>query len=147
MLPSLDNVLSMWFTAVPVFEWEPEAPPAEAAAPALACDATVAPIGDADEQHQGMRRVFKGYEWIPTAVWTQRESPAWELLASNQREEDDERAALKNKPAQRPAVPAAHDETPAADAPDLAVGTDHIDDGAWPTGPDAAGDDAHWEHS
>ena len=110
MLPALDNVLSMWFTAVPVFEWEPkpaEQPPAgdcEAAATVPVIDCSNGTPSD-DEQRPGMRRVFKGYEWIPTSVWTQRESASWELVNRNQHEEDDERSALKAKPAVRQQPP------------------------------------------
>jgi hypothetical protein len=143
MLPSLDTVLSMWFTAVPVFEWEPEpvTPPpdgelVDANTPCVD-NSAVDTSGD-DESRAGMRRVFKGYEWIPTPVWTQRESAAWEMLARNHREEDDERSAEKAKPAARPQPP----QEPATDAVESLGDEPAGDTGLDLPWPDEAGD---WE--
>jgi hypothetical protein len=146
MLLPLDTVMNVWFTAIPIFEWEPEPPPLP---PTDACDAPDAAASDdgatpsttnpavPSGMPPAMRLVFRRYDWITTPVWTQRENPSWDLVQDNHRDEDQNRAMANAKPVARQALPddaAPHDAIqPASDEPSAFTPD-------WPECPD-------WDHS
>ncbi|HEY6510725.1 MAG TPA: hypothetical protein VI032_02030 [Burkholderiaceae bacterium] len=110
LLP-FDTVFNLWWTAVPVYDMEPVAPPVvppegqpkpqatgadDLAASAAAADASESSDDDKASE-QSMRLVFKGVKWIPVSAYNIRENLYYNLLQENQREADEQRS-LARKP-------------------------------------------------
>jgi hypothetical protein len=128
--------MNLWYTAVPIYEWEPAptVPPADACADTATTDAQGAA---ADGAQPNLVLVFKGYEWIATPVWTQRQNPGWDLVMGNERDQDARRIEAK-KQRQQPV-----DETDTGPIDSDAYPNDPIDDlDAPPAAPDE--DRTHW---
>ncbi len=87
MFLPFETSFSMWFAAMPQYEWLP-APPAAAecdvAGDALGTTEPAGPLSSAV--------VFRGIEWSAYSVWHAQANPAWEIVAQNRRDEADETA-------------------------------------------------------
>jgi len=143
MLLPLDNVMNLWYTAVPIYEWEaePTVPPADGCADVAPADAQ----GNAAEDVQtNMRLVFKGYEWIATPVWTQRDNPAWDLVQGNQRDEDARRVDNGKRQRLQPIDDAATDPIDADTAATAGDDSGPIEPDLDTSPPDADQDRTHW---
>jgi hypothetical protein len=113
LLPN-DVILNLWWTAAPIYEWEP-VPPAEgatgsavtsdAAAPPAATDADCATPNTTTAGLPVMRLVFKGMRWSAVPVWTMRENPAWEQIAQDRRDEDEKHSRARRRLSQQPPAP------------------------------------------
>lgn len=73
MIPPVPPNFGFSLLAIPVWRWE------EAADPAAACNPTAAPqdplAANAEPQ---MRRVFVGYEWLPSIQWSLFPDAPWD---------------------------------------------------------------------
>ena len=87
MFLPFDTSFSMWFAAMPQYEWLP-APPA--GAERGADDECLAGITPAAPMSWAV--VFRGIEWSAYPVWQAQANPAWESVAQNRRDEADETA-------------------------------------------------------
>jgi hypothetical protein len=87
MFLPFETSFSMWFAAMPRYEWLP-APPARAESGTA--DECLAGTTPADSVSWAV--VFRGIEWSAYPVWHAQANPAWEIVAQNRRDEADETA-------------------------------------------------------
>jgi len=107
-----ETSFSMWFSAMPRYEWVPVAQP-ELGACAPEGEGLQGSTGGSTTLH--MQAVFKGVEWTPYPVWRAQANPAWDLCARNCRDEADERSQERARHAKREQPPIG--SAPSWDAP------------------------------
>jgi hypothetical protein len=121
-----ETTLSLWFSATPIYRWEP-APVVEASDSAMPMGM---PAGTSDADSvvgackpsslPAMRLVLRGVKWSAYPVFGMRENLAWDQVSQTRREEDERRNAenlhhgLKEAPPKSVPVANSH-ETPGGD--------------------------------
>jgi hypothetical protein len=110
---------SMWFAAIPRYEWVPLPPEGEAGegGPQLQQVA-----GDSGQTR--MKVVFAGIEWVAYPVWQAQANPAWDLCIRNRADEADEHGRERARHAQRSTGTVPSWETPQSPAGDAAAKLD-----------------------
>ena len=107
MFLPFETSFSMWFAAMPQYEWVPAVPPpGEPCIGAAGMVAEVAPVP--------MALVFQRIDWSAYPVWHAQANPAWEIVAQNRRDEADAVAQERVRHARRTVADAPHPE-PAPD--------------------------------
>ena len=120
LLP-FDTLYNVWWTAVPVYDLEPMAPPVvlpegqakqEASADDAAANSAAACANETTDDkkaEQSMQLVFKGVKWIPVSAYNIRENLYYNLLQESERDADEQRS-LARKPAPPRPQPLVEDE-------------------------------------
>lgn len=94
MFLPFETSFSMWFAAMPQYEWVPAPPP-----PADTC---VGVVGAASESTPvPMTLVFQRIDWSAFPVWQAQANPAWEIVAQNRCDEADAVAQERARHARR----------------------------------------------
>jgi hypothetical protein len=111
-----------WTVGIPVFHWVPVIPPE----PSVECEPTmtVALEEGGAPAPQEYQWVLKDFDYVTYRVWSGVANAAWELVAENRREQDQQRVDERNRHPNHVApvaqVPAPGDASlPAAPAADV----------------------------
>ena len=95
-----DTTMSLWFSASPIYRWEPIPP---GVTPVDVAMASAAPETSSNGDGLGasgtgtpsglpaMRLVFRGVMWTAYPVFGMRENVAWQQVCDTRREEDEQR--------------------------------------------------------
>lgn len=115
-----ESIVNLFWTAVPVYDWEPVppvTPPPDSEGcvpPAPAADGMPPDAGNAAGLPT-MQLVYKGLRWVAVPVWSMRQNAAFDQISQDQRDEADARAQ-----ARRPRAPPSE---AASDAPSTPAAT------------------------
>ena len=110
MILPLQNYLSRWYVATPRYELQllPVSPGAHSQPDALPADTALAassPCGETSEDSAPPLRwtlVLMGIDWAYGETLLTQSNPAWDLRATNARDEDEESARVRAADASRP---------------------------------------------
>jgi hypothetical protein len=102
MFVPFETSFSMWFAAIPRYEWVPLVPPQ----PGACCpdDGACAGLLQGDAQDAApprLQAVFAGIDWVAYPVWRAQANPAWDLCVRNRQDEADERGQERAHHARR----------------------------------------------
>ena len=78
MFLPFETSFSMWFAAMPQYEWLPAAPAGAERGADDECHAGITPAAPVS-----WAVVFRGIEWSAYPVWQAQANPAWESVAQN----------------------------------------------------------------
>ncbi len=99
MFLPFETSLSMWYAAMPQYEWVPGPPQGPE------YGAVEEAAGAEPPARVPLAVVFRGVLWSAYPVWHAQPNPAWEIVAENRRDAADETAQEHARHARRPMPP------------------------------------------